>query len=311
MCLGSVSLTNPIIPNVIRKLLLSWIVGFSSICGLFAESENERRVLSVAKLLPCWNADQVVIEKLSGGLTNDNYKGSCGSVSYFFRCNNVSNTVLGASFEREWLITKIVSESKIAPQIVLYSADEGVLVTEFIKTSGKPVNLRDDETLQKFCRTMYSVHHLDVLFPSQFCPLQAIFDYADKACELGVRLPEELSSNVFPWINRLKESELMHMEKRPTHLDLWSGNILDDGKELWLIDWEYAAMGDPFFDLATLASVENFSDQEMEKFLRYYLLRQPSKLERHHFYCMRILADTRWALWSYLQVKLSPPGRAF
>ncbi len=46
-------------------------------------------------------------------------------------------------------------------------------------------------------------------------------------------------------------------------LDLYSRNVLDDGSRLYLIDWEYAAMADPLFDLATSPSADFFSDEEM------------------------------------------------
>ncbi len=39
---------------------------------------------------------------------------------------------------------------------------------------------------------------------------------------------------------------------RLTHHDLIPENILDDGKRLWLIDWEYAAPGHPDIDVWTL-----------------------------------------------------------
>jgi aminoglycoside phosphotransferase (APT) family kinase protein len=35
------------------------------------------------------------------------------------------------------------------------------------------------------------------------------------------------------------------------HSDLHAGNIVDDG-QLWLLDWEYAQVGDPLCDLAGL-----------------------------------------------------------
>ena len=36
------------------------------------------------------------------------------------------------------------------------------------------------------------------------------------------------------------------------HHDLLPGNFMDDGKRLWLIDWEYGGFGTAMFDLANL-----------------------------------------------------------
>ena len=42
------------------------------------------------------------------------------------------------------------------------------------------------------------------------------------------------------------------------HNDLLAGNFIDDGKRLWLIDWDYAGFNSPLFDLANLASNNEF-----------------------------------------------------
>ena len=41
---------------------------------------------------------------------------------------------------------------------------------------------------------------------------------------------------------------------RPCHNDLLNANFIDDGVRIRIVDWEYAGMGDPFFDSATSAS---------------------------------------------------------
>ena len=39
----------------------------------------------------------------------------------------------------------------------------------------------------------------------------------------------------------------------PCHNDLLNANFLDDGERLCIVDWEYAGMGDRFFDLANFS----------------------------------------------------------
>ena len=47
------------------------------------------------------------------------------------------------------------------------------------------------------------------------------------------------------------------------HNDLLAANFIDDGERVWIVDWEYAGMGDPFFDLANFA-VNNGLDEDGE-----------------------------------------------
>ena len=43
------------------------------------------------------------------------------------------------------------------------------------------------------------------------------------------------------------------VELRPCHNDLLNANFIDDGKRIRIVDWEYAGMGDPFFDLGNFS----------------------------------------------------------
>lgn len=289
------------------KLLIGLLISLFSFSPVYCEEANTEKILSVAEQLGIWNVDEVEITRLGGGQTNDNYKVSSGSLSYFFRCSNIGvDDILGNSLHREWQVSTLLSAQGIAPKVIFYSPREGVLVTDFIESNGRKINLRDKEKLQKFCRMISFVHDLPVQFSTKFCPITTIRQYAENSLILKIKLPLSLLNSLLLHLEEL-EKFLSTTEPilKPCHLDLHAGNVLDDGKKLWLIDWEYAAMGDPFFDLATAASVENFSDLEMHELLDDYLSRNSTAEEWKYFYCMRILADMRWGLWSYIQEELS------
>lgn len=281
--------------------------------GLFGKDDDEEKILRVAKQLSSFDLENFSIKQLSGGLTNNNYKVTSGSIDYFFRSANSIYSPLGNSLDREWQITKSVSKSSIAPKVILYVPEEGVLVTDFIHSKSEKIDLHNPTYLHRFSRLISSLHKLEVEFPTEFDPFENLKDYLRSIHELNIILPEDFANLILPKILLIKRTlpNLYKTSKAPTHLDLHAGNLLDDGKKLWLIDWEYAAMADPFFDLATLASVENFSDFEMNEFLACYLENVPSKEQIEHFYAMRILADIRWGLWCYLQDKISPIDEPF
>ncbi|MBA3602243.1 MAG: phosphotransferase [Parachlamydiaceae bacterium] len=303
-------------------LKFKWIVTVAfCLCGFLVLNgqieQKDQIILRVAQQLADGNTDknEIRIESLTGGLTNENYKVSIGSRCYFFRVNNGMNSLLGCSLEREWRITSIVSKFEICPNVAFYAPQEGILVTDFIQAKSDKLNLHDHATMKKLCHQIYDFHSLNIEFPTQFDPYSNIEYYLEKIRELNIKLPLSLHETILPAIRTFQQlftsTSNLNVVKIPAHLDLHVGNILDDGYKLWLIDWEYAAMADPFFDLATLASTEKFSDSEMIEMLRYYLKRNPTKEENDYFYKMRILADTRWALWSFLQAKISPLDEPF
>lgn len=91
----------------------------------------------------------------------------------------------------------------------------------------------------------------------------------------------------------------------PCHLDLKGDNLFDDGHRLWLIDWEYAGMSDPLFDLAMLAPTEDFSEAEIISVLEIYRSQSTSN-DQLRLKQFTILANLRIALWCLIMAKISP-----
>ena len=56
------------------------------------------------------------------------------------------------------------------------------------------------------------------------------------------------------------------------HNDLLAANRIYSKNSLWALDWEYCAMGSPWFDLAVIAVGDNMSAQEQQKLVEAYLL---------------------------------------
>ena len=93
------------------------------------------------------------------------------------------------------------------------------------------------------------------------------------------------------------------------HNDLLPANILDDGKQLWLIDFEYAGFNTAMFDLAGTTSNARFSPEETDEFLAAYFGQPPSAgLKRSHaaMQCASLLREAMWSMVSELH--LSAPG---
>jgi len=67
--------------------------------------------------------------------------------------------------------------------------------------------------------------------------------------------------------------------------------------ELLLIDWEYAALGDPYFDLAVVAGHHELDPSLARQFLEAYLQRAPSEKESARFTLQRRFYQALLALW--------------
>jgi thiamine kinase-like enzyme len=68
-------------------------------------------------------------------------------------------------------------------------------------------------------------------------------------------------------------------EPVPAHRDPVPGNLLLDGKRLWLIDWEYSAMASPYWDLAILCNEGDLDLAQSRRLLRAYCVDGPAMKE--------------------------------
>ena len=82
------------------------------------------------------------------------------------------------------------------------------------------------------------------------------------------------------------------------HNDLLAGNFIDDGRRLWLIDWDYAGFNSPLFDLANLASNYDFPEKLEQKLLEMYFEQTISTDLWKRYFAMKCASLLREAMWS-------------
>ena len=99
-------------------------------------------------------------------------------------------------------------------------------------------------------------------------------------------------------INQIKEHYLPGVVKVPCHNDPLCENwILQEGGKMYLIDWEYAGMNDPMWDLADLSIEAGYSDEMDRRLLESYLGRDVRPEEKEAFQINKVLIDYLWSLW--------------
>ncbi|HEX6869208.1 MAG TPA: phosphotransferase, partial [Candidatus Limnocylindrales bacterium] len=90
----------------------------------------------------------------------------------------------------------------------------------------------------------------------------------------------------------------------PSHNDLSADNIIDDGRRLWLIDFEYSGNNDPCYDIADLASQASLDDDRRAMLCEaYFGVADPTLLARMRLHST--IADTGWAVWASIQLRVS------
>jgi thiamine kinase-like enzyme len=89
----------------------------------------------------------------------------------------------------------------------------------------------------------------------------------------------------------------------PCHNDLLNANFITND-HLYVLDWEYAGMGDIFFDLANFSDHHQLTDEQDRWLLKCYFEEvKPSQWA--HLKIMKILSDMREATWALVQIGIS------
>ena len=141
----------------------------------------------------------------------------------------------------------------MGPEVTAFIRPEGYLVTRFIE--GSPVSdeaVRRPETLRRVADSLRRIHDGPAI-PGLFVPLRIVEAYRALALARGVAIPAEYE--LATAIGRRIELACLSapIELQPCHNDLLNANFIDDGARIRIVDWEYAGMGDPFFDLGNFS----------------------------------------------------------
>jgi thiamine kinase-like enzyme len=234
---------------------------------------REKHAIERAARLPIWKG-AVTPVRLPGGITNMNF------------------TVEDAA-------SKAACASGVSPEVV--HTEPGILVSRYIP--GKTLtaaDIRDPARLPRIVPMLKRVHR-DMPHYLRgpllaFWVFHVIRDYAHTLQERGSRHAPRLPELV-------DIAEGLELEVGPVdfvfgHNDLLPSNFIDDGKRVWMIDWDYAGWNSPLFDLSNLASNAEFSREQEERLLTAYFGRAPDTRMWTSYTAMKCASLLREAMWS-------------
>ena len=240
---------------------------------------------------------------MPGGITNQNYRLETERGFLVARvCKELP--LLGIDRRNEALCHRLAAHLGLAPELV--HQEPGLLVSRFVAGQTlSAVDLVDSRLIGRLGAALRQLHDGWDVVTGQvlyFCPFQAIRTYARSAVDLGAKLPREIDELV-------EESRRLAHGTGPfrpvlCHNDLLPANLIDDGDRFWLLDWEYAGMGNPLFDLASISANAGFTPEQELVLLEAYRGRiHPADLRELHV--LKAASSLREALWAVIQTVTS------
>jgi thiamine kinase-like enzyme len=238
-----------------------------------------------------WPGEAATIEPLGGGITNRNFKVEVGGETLVLRIGGKDTELLGIDRRAECAASRAAAELGLAPEVVAFVEPEGYLVTRFVEGDvGKVDAPRAGSALRML--------HDGPRIPARFDSFRVVETYLAVAVGRGAVVPPayERARDIAQQVERQRRGTLL----RPCHNDLLNANFIDDGERLWIVDWEYAGMGDPFFDLGNFAVNNGLGEDGERELLAAYGSEDHDALA-----LMRFMSDFREAMWGVVQSAIS------
>jgi thiamine kinase-like enzyme len=238
-----------------------------------------------------WPGRRATAEPLGGGITNHNFKVDVDGEAFVLRIGGNDTHMLGIDRSAEHDASRVAASLGIAPEVVAFLEPEGYLVTRYVEGEVGRADIADAAPLLR------ALHH-GPRIRGRFDCFRVVEAYAATAVGLGVKLPRTYA-HAKETADRI-ESTRRTSQATPCHNDLLAANFIYDGARLWIVDWEYAGMGDPFFDLGNFAV-----NHELDEIGERALLGAYGSDDVDALVLMRFMSDLREAMWGVVQQGLS------
>ena len=207
-----------------------------------------------------------VVERLVDGPTNASYRVERGGRQFVLRLDKPEAQRLGLDRENERIVCQAIAEAGFTPAHLHFDASSGICLRPFV--AGRSLHRKDllePRTLERLAGVLRRLHRLP--------PLGASFDANGAArryaAQLGTPEAAALAERAAGFI---AEAEQAAVPAVLCHNDLVAENVLETEQgDLLLIDWEYAAVGDPYFDLAVVVRHHGLDDGLAGHLLNAYL----------------------------------------
>lgn len=242
--------------------------------------------------LPALTHAPDVVRVLTPGVSNFSVLVESGK-HFVVRIDGLNPSVNGLSRQAEWRTLEAAHAAGLAPHPRYFNPELGSLVCDYMA----PEDTQEPDVTE-VAQLLRAIHRL----PARHHRL----DLAERILRYEKQLERKGSAmNDAMWECHGKVSELLSEIGQQTgnttlcHNDLLRANRIYSAGKLWALDWEYCAMGSPWYDIAVVVNGDSLSAPDTEALINTYLGRLPDARERHtlHQYgCIYRYLELLWYL---------------
>ena len=254
--------------------------------------------------IPDWKNKQISITPILGGLTNSNFKVEVGGTPYFVRVPGASTELLAINRENEYHNSKAAHEAGVGPNVLYYLPEYCVMVLEFLNGRTMSRDSLNEPSMPGRMAQAIKKLHVGPRFLTDFNMFRLTEYYLQICAEHDITIPDGYTERMANVATIEQAMSAKPLGTVPCNNDLLAENYLDDGSQLWLIDYEYSGNNDPTFELGNTCQEMQFNDSQIEEVCAAYFGEATAdKIARMKL--NMIMSDVGWGLWAAIQAKIS------
>jgi len=271
--------------------------------------ENVKAALQRISILK--GKDNLKVTRL-GGLTNLVYHIEDGSDNYVLRIPG-EGTEDYIDRQVEAHNAQIAAGADVSAKLLFVDPSDGLMLAEHLGgvTMSPKLFASRKGSPARAALAMKKLHTSGKEFNFRFELFSMIYEYLAVLEKLGAQLPEGYHE-VVDTAGPIREAlDANPVPLAPCHCDPLCENFLDTGEQMWIVDWEYSGMNDPFWDLGDLSVEAEFSNAQDHEMMNAYCDGNVSEAVYGRMVIYKAMCDLLWTLWGLIQHANDNPAEDF
>jgi thiamine kinase-like enzyme len=246
------------------------------------------------------------VEPLPGGLTNVNLRvRTADGLDVVVRWGRGDAELLGIDRDAEHANAVAAWKAGVGAEVLEYRPELSLTVISFLQ--GRALTDPDFDDPDVLRRAAHAVRrlHAGPRFVDDFDMFARQAGYLQVVREQGMRLPPGYDDHAAAWDDVRRALAASPRATVPCNNDLLAANFIDDGDQVWLIDYEYSGNNDPCFELGNTTTECSFSEEQVDAWCEAYF-GDPSPSDRARVRLQALCSQYGWSLWGFIQEATSP-----
>jgi thiamine kinase len=209
-------------------------------------------------------------ERIKGGLTNESWCVQAEHAAVVVRISTVDEQALQLNRRSETEVLSLVQQAGIGAEVLLCAPQRRLLVTRKLDAATLTFRATHEAVIiDRLAQLLRRLHALPVTAAVQHIDLPAVLRGYWRSLDSATPVPAADADGRTHAMGIALESA-QSAQRCLCHNDVHHLNLLSDDQRLWLLDWEYAGIGDPFFDLAAVSCYHGYDAALREQLLLAY-----------------------------------------